>query len=42
MFRRIGLCVGLKSYFAGQQGCWIWWSEFVFIVVLSELIDNLY
>jgi len=31
-----------EELFCRPTGCWIWWSEFVFIVVLSELIDNLY
>jgi hypothetical protein len=31
-----------EELFCRPTDSWIWWSEFVFIVVLSELIDNLY
>jgi hypothetical protein len=31
-----------EELFCTPTDCWIWWSELVFIVVLSELIDNLY
>jgi hypothetical protein len=28
-------------FFASQWGCWIWWFEFVFfLVILNELIVN--
>jgi hypothetical protein len=37
MFSRMGLCVILKISFSGQWDCWIWWSEFVFFIILSEL-----
>ncbi len=38
MFSRIGLCVSLKIFLSGQWDCWIWCFEFIFIVILSELI----
>jgi hypothetical protein len=38
MFGGIGLCVGLKIILWGQWDCRIYWSEFVFLVILSELM----
>ncbi len=40
MFRTIGLCVSKHEdfiLFFRRMGCWIWWSEFVFLVIWSEL-----
>jgi hypothetical protein len=28
----------LEDFFSDQWDCWIWWSEFVFLVILSEVI----
>jgi hypothetical protein len=41
MFSIIGLCVCVKFLFSGQWDCWIWWFEFVFLVILSKIIVQL-
>ncbi len=38
MFGGIELCVGLKIILWGQWDCPSYWSEFVFLVILSELM----
>ncbi len=38
MFGGIVLCVGLKIIWWGQWDCRIYWSEFVFLVNVSELM----
>jgi hypothetical protein len=38
MFSRIWLCVCVKIFcFPDQWDCWIWWSEFFFLVILIEV-----
>ncbi len=32
------LCVNVKKLFYGQWNYWIWWSELLLLIILSELI----
>jgi hypothetical protein len=38
MFSKVELCVGMNIFVSSWWDRWIWWSKFVFLVILSELI----
>jgi hypothetical protein len=31
--KKIGFCVRLKIFNSARWDCWIWWSEFVFLLI---------